>query len=217
MSDPAFAVWLTGLPSCGKSTIAAALVRRLRPYGMEPAVLESDTLRRVLTPAPDYSAEERDRFYAAIAHIGSLLAAHGVPVIFDATANRRNYRDAARAAIKNFVEVYVDCPREVCAQRDVKGIYAAAALGRATTVPGLQVPYEPPASPDLVVAGVSGSPDEAAAAIVSLLERRRLLGRVEPAPNGAVAGTDGAAGLVAVTDSQQLANTGQASARDRRP
>lgn len=171
---PAFAVWITGLPASGKTTITRALVEELATRGVDAPVLESDALRRVLTPHATYSDEERETFYRALTYIGTLLVSHGVPVIFDATANRRVYRAAARSAINHFVEVHVDCPLDVCVARDPKGIYRKGQSGEATSVPGLQVSYEPPEHPDLVVSG-DGDPRTAARAIVRLLDDRGYL------------------------------------------
>jgi len=81
----AFAVWLTGLPASGKSAIACELRGRLSEAGLTVEILESDEVRRWLTPSPTYRPEERDLFYRALAFSGSRLVAHGVPVIFDAT------------------------------------------------------------------------------------------------------------------------------------
>lgn len=146
-----FAVWLTGIPSSGKSSITRELAKRLRDYGLCIVVLESDEMRKILTPEPSYSDEERDRFYSQLALIGELITRNGPHVIFDATANKRNYRDHTRKLIKNFVEVYVECPLEVCVKRDPKGIYARAALKKATTVPGVQALYEPPLNPEMTL------------------------------------------------------------------
>jgi Adenylylsulfate kinase and related kinases len=170
--SPAFAVWMTGLPASGKSTITRALVDELGARGIDVAVLESDTLRQVLTPRATYSEEERETFYLAMTHIGSLLVKHGVPVIFDATANRRAYRAGARAAIERFMEVYVDCPLDVCIARDPKGIYRKAQSGQASTVPGLQASYEAPGHADVVVSGHDESPEAGAHMIVRALEDR---------------------------------------------
>ncbi len=121
------------------------------------AVLESDVLRKIFNQP--YSAEGREAFYRQIVFVGTLLIEHGVPVIFDATANRRSYRDRARQQIGRFVEVYVDVPLAVCMARDPKGIYRRAATGEAKNVPGLQDPYEPPESPDVIVHGENPEAD----------------------------------------------------------
>ncbi len=159
-----FAVWLTGLPASGKSSITRELVTLLQARGVTAVVLESDAMRKILTPEPTYSEEERDRFYRALALIGELITRGGTSVVFDATANKREYRDRARRLIDKFLEVYVACPLEVCAKRDPKGIYAQAALEKTTTVPGLQAVYEPPLKPDLALDGQE--PPETGAALV---------------------------------------------------
>ncbi|MBI3933547.1 MAG: adenylyl-sulfate kinase [Acidobacteria bacterium] len=168
-TKPAFAVWITGLPSSGKSTLARAVAGQLADRGIHAAVLESDALRRILTPRPTYSDDERDVFYQAMVYVGKLLVEHGVPVIFDATANRRSYRDRARRQMARFLEVYVDCPLAVCKERDAKGIYRKAQEGTASTVPGLQAAYETPEHPALVVHGDRELPTDAARRVVTKL------------------------------------------------
>jgi adenylylsulfate kinase len=148
-----FAIWITGIPASGKSSITRELVVLLNEQGVLPAVLESDALRSILTPKPTYSPEERDRFYHQMAQIGEMLCQEGIPVIFDATANRREYRNYARSLISSFFEVLVECPVELCRTRDPKGIYAAADQGKAVSVPGVQALFEPPIEPDVVVDG----------------------------------------------------------------
>lgn len=146
-----FAVWITGLPASGKSSLARALVTKLGLIGISTVVLESDEMRKVLTPKPSYSAVERDMFYEQMARLGELLVRQGMNVIIDATANKRHYRDHCRSLIRRFMEAYVQCPLEICIERDPKSIYARAAKGGAATVPGLQSPYEPPAAPEIMV------------------------------------------------------------------
>jgi adenylylsulfate kinase-like enzyme len=171
-----FAVWLTGLSGSGKSAIARELLARLHARGVEASVLESDVLRTQLTPFARYDEAGRDFFYGALARLGATLAAQGRPVVFDATAHLRRYREAARAAIPRFAEVYVDTPLEVCRARDVKGLYRAAKEGRSATLPGAQTPYEPPAAPELVVHGDRGTPGEGAEAVLGWLQARGWLG-----------------------------------------
>jgi adenylylsulfate kinase len=181
-TKPAFAVWITGLPSSGKSTVAAALVKQLEALGVDAAVLESDELRKVFTPHPVYSEGEREKFYHAMAYVGTLLVDHGVPVIFDATANRRAYRDRARHQIGRFIEVYLDCPIAVCVQRDPKGLYRKAQAGATSTLPGIQASYEEPERPDVVVGGDRDAPPEAAQKIVSALIAKGYLSGTQPSP-----------------------------------
>jgi len=171
-TGPAFAVWITGLPASGKSTLARAVAAQLAARGVDVAVLESDALRRLLSDHPRYDETERDAFYRLMAYIGALLTRHGVPVIFDATANRRAYRECARQKIAGFFEVYVECPLETCIARDPKGIYRQALAGEANSVPGLQALYEPPGSPDVVVQGDRDAPDLAAERVIAMLKQK---------------------------------------------
>ena len=169
---PSLAIWLTGLPASGKSTIARALKPQLEAAGLTVEVLESDEVRRELTPEATYSQAERDLFYRALAVMVAKLVTHGVTVIFDATASRREYRDFARSLISRLIEVAVDCPLDACMQRDYKGTYKRGQLGESTTVPGLQEPYEAPLHPDLTVDTTKVQAQEAAQKIMALVTQR---------------------------------------------
>jgi adenylylsulfate kinase len=171
----AFAVWITGLPASGKSTLAKALAKALSDRGVNVAVLESDALRRIFTPQPRYDETEREVFYGSMAYIGRLLTEHGVSVIFDATANLRAYRDRARERIPRFLEVYVDSPLEVCVARDPKGIYRAGKEKDENSVPGLRAVYEPPTDPDVTVRGDREAPEASARRVLSKLIERGYL------------------------------------------
>ena len=165
----AFAIWITGLPASGKSTIVRELKPQLESLGHSVEVLESDEVRRALTPTPTYSPMERDLFYRALALMGAKLVAHGVTVIFDATASKREYRDFARSLIPRFIEVAVECPLETCMQRDYKGTYKRGQRGESSTVPGLQVPYEAPLNPDVTIDTTKIKGKEAAGMILKVI------------------------------------------------
>jgi len=173
--QPGFAIWITGLPASGKSTLATAAKARLAAQGVDVAVLESDELRKVFTPNPTYDDKERELFYGQLVYVGTLLTEHGVPVIFDATANRRAYRDMARQRIPRFLEVYVDSPLETCVARDPKGIYRRAQDGAATAVPGIQTDYEPPEHPDLTVRGDRQTTEDAVEQMLAKLIEKGYL------------------------------------------
>ena len=172
MKQFSFAIWMTGLPASGKSTITALVKPQLERLGLSVEVLESDEVRRLLTPGASYSQEERDVFYRALAFTGSRLVAHGVTVMFDATASRRSYREFARGLIPRFAEIAVECPLAVCMQRDKKGTYRKGRHGESTTVPGLQAPYEAPLSPDLTIDTTAVSPSDAAGQVVALVRKK---------------------------------------------
>ena len=171
-----WAVWITGLPGSGKSTVARAAVEAISTASAPVASLELDEMRRLVTPAPVYSDAERDLVYRALVFVASTLVEAGVPVIIDATAHRRAWRDLARAVIPHFAEVQLTCPLDVCRAREQaragghapRGVYAAAGRpgGR---VPGVDVPYEPAASPELTVDTLRETPTAAAARVAKLV------------------------------------------------
>jgi len=169
MTEPGWAIWITGLPASGKSTVAKALKERLTQLGIDVQILESDVVRKVLTPNPTYSPEERETFYSSLVYIGVILTQNGVNVVFDATANRRRWRRAARGLIDRFLQAYIRCPLEVCRERDPKGIYRKAAAGEATYVPGSQEDYEEPWHADVELDCVRDSPEEAAEKIIEVM------------------------------------------------
>jgi adenylylsulfate kinase len=174
MTSKAFAIWITGKPASGKSTIVSALIPQLEAMGLVVEVLESDEVRRVVTPIPTYSEAERDLFYRALAFTGQKLVAHGVTVVFDATASRRVYRDFARSVITRFIEVAVECPLTTCMERDRKGTYRKGQRGESLTVPGLQSPYEAPINPDLRIDTTTTASGDAARQILDLVNAKFL-------------------------------------------
>ena len=171
----AFAIWITGLPASGKSTVAAVLAATLAGLDINVAVLESDALRKIFPTPAAYSQLDREYFYTSLAFIAQVLTEHGVSVIIDATANRRAYREYARSRIPRFIEVFVDCPLEICIQRDPKGIYRRAREGQASDVPGLQTEYEAPEKPDVVIRGDQDEPEQAVQQILDVLTGRDFL------------------------------------------
>jgi adenylylsulfate kinase len=164
-----FALWITGLPASGKSSITAALVARLRSRSVDPVVLESDVFRKYFTPHATYAEDDRILFYRGIVEVAGSFVEHEVPVIIDATGNRRAYRAPARERLPVFAEVFVECPLELCMERDPKGIYRKACDGSAGTVPGLQAQYEPPISPAVHIRSDREDPESAARKILDYL------------------------------------------------
>jgi adenylylsulfate kinase-like enzyme len=170
-----WAVWLTGPPASGKTTVARAFLELLGSEGIRAVHLESDALRRILTPTPTYERAERDRFYRQLADLATLLVAQGFPVVIDATAPRREYRARARAAIENFLEVLVTAPEGIRRERDPKGLYALSVRGGAPHLPGAGEPYEEPDAPDLALSGTA-PPEPEAVRLFRLARERGFLG-----------------------------------------
>jgi adenylylsulfate kinase len=175
-------VWVTGLPGSGKSVVSEALLNLLNKNGIDAQLLSSDALRKVLTPKPTYTLEERDIVYATLVYVAKLLTQNGVNVIIDATGNLGRYRENARKQIPLFIEVYLECPLEVCMERETrrgktyqapKQIYANAIEGKAPTVPGIGQPYEPPLNPEVVIDTLQNTPEQAAQKILNIILKRK--------------------------------------------
>jgi adenylylsulfate kinase len=170
-------LWLTGLPASGKTTLAKELRTRLTERGVAAELLDADELRKILTPHPDYTERERDWFYGVLVYLADLLSKHGIAVLVAATAHRRAYRDEARRRLPRFIEIYVDCDIETCRRRDPKGLYAAAGRGAISSLPGEQVGFEAPESPEVHVNTSKLAPPAAAQAV---MERLETLGAYNP-------------------------------------
>ena len=151
-----WALWITGLPGSGKTTLARTVARALELRGLCVTVLELDEIRKTLTPRPTYADAERDVVYRALAYMAKLLSEAGVPVIIDATAHRRAWREVGRELIPAFAEVQLLCPLDVCRAREKTRqaehapprIYAQGGQTGAT-VPGVDVAYEVSPAPEL--------------------------------------------------------------------
>jgi adenylylsulfate kinase len=169
-------VWLTGLPSSGKTTLARSLAAGLAAAGRRVEVLDGDELRRHLTADLGFSRADRDTNVRRVAYVARLLAKHGVLVLVPVIAPYADTRAAVRALHEQtgtpYVEVHVATPVEVCEQRDVKGLYAKARAGALTGLTGIDDPYEPPPSPDLRLDTTGRSVDETVLALHELLTEK---------------------------------------------
>ena len=155
-------VWFTGLPSSGKTTLAHALAKRLADEGYDRVeVLDGDLAREHLTKGLGFSREDRAENVRRIGWVASLLARNGVVVLASVISPYRDDRDAVREMHgERFVEVHVATPVDVCAERDVKGLYAKQRAGELTGLTGVDDPYEPPLRPEVVVPTHQQSVDE---------------------------------------------------------
>ncbi len=176
-----WAIWITGLPGSGKSTIAKALLRHLLRNNINVQLISMDELRRIITPNPKYTEEERDILYGCITFIAKKLTKFGINVIIDSTGNKRKYRDQCRKAINRFVEVYLKCPLEICIKRELsrkqahyapKNIYRKAILGKSYTVPGIGVPYEEPLKAEVLLCTDKLSAKECVKRILDYIQKK---------------------------------------------
>lgn len=171
-------IWLTGLPSAGKTTIAYELAGRLRGEGHRVEVLDGDEIREFLSAGLGFSRADRHTNVQRIGFVAELLAANGVKALVPVIAPYTDSREAVRKRHQNegsaYVEVHVATPVEVCSVRDVKGLYAKQAAGELSGLTGVDDPYEEPESPDLRIESHEQTVQESAAALHALLTERGL-------------------------------------------
>lgn len=171
-------VWLTGLPSAGKTTIAGALAERLTADGHRVEVLDGDEVRTFLSAGLGFSREDRDTNVQRIGFVAELLASQGVKVLVPVIAPYADSREAVRKRHQSegtgYLEIHVATPVDVCSERDVKGLYARQAAGEISGLTGVDDPYEPPETPDLRIETHRQDVGESAAALHALLTERGL-------------------------------------------
>jgi len=178
MEEKGFTIWFTGLSGAGKTTISQIVEAELRRRGRKVEVLDGDVVRTNLSKGLGFSKEDRDINIRRIGFVCHLLSRNGVVAIAAAISPYREIRDENRALIKDFVEVYVECPLEVLAERDVKGLYKKALAGEIKNFTGVDDPYESPPAPEVVCRTDRETPAESAARIFARLEE---LGYLQPA------------------------------------
>jgi adenylylsulfate kinase len=166
-----FCIWLTGLPSAGKTTIARELLGPLRATGWFAELLDGDEVRKGLSSDLGFDRRSREAHAGRVSFVAKVLARNGAIPIVALISPYRSSRARARDEIGRFVEVYVNTPIAVCEQRDVKGLYKKARAGEIKEMTGVDDPYEVPEHPDIVVDAVGKSPAESAAFIRSELVR----------------------------------------------
>jgi adenylyl-sulfate kinase len=170
-----FTLWFTGLSGAGKSTISHDIELRLRSCGARVEVLDGDVVRTYLSRGLGFSREDRDENIRRIGFVCELLSRNGVIAIVAAISPYRAVREEVRARIQNFVEVYVECPVELLAERDVKGLYKKALAGEIANFTGISHPYEPPVSPEVTVHSSTETVEQSVERIWATLERLGLV------------------------------------------
>jgi adenylyl-sulfate kinase len=165
-------VWLTGLSSAGKSTIAEAVCSQLRARGLPVELLDGDIVRQNLSHGLGFSKEDRDENIRRIGFVAELLSRHGVIVVVAAISPYRALRDEVRARIAAFVEVWVNAPLAVVEERDRKGIYRRCRSGEIHSVTGLDDPYEPPLAPEVECHTDRETLEESSAKVLRAIDQR---------------------------------------------
>jgi adenylyl-sulfate kinase len=170
-----FCLWLMGLSASGKTTLARLLLQELERRGFQVEVLDGDQVRSNLSRDLGFTPRDRETNLRRIALVTRLLVRHGVVVVVAAICPYENMRREVRAEIGEFVEVYLDCPLEVCIRRDPKGLYRRALAGEIEHFTGLDDPFETPARPEIVVRTDTETPRESLRRILAVLEAKGII------------------------------------------
>jgi len=170
-------VWLTGLSGSGKSTIAVELEKRLLERGVRTYILDGDNIRHGLNKNLGFSPEDRTENIRRIGEVAKLFSDAGLVAVTAFISPYRADRDQVRAIMQpgDFIEVFVDCPVEVCEQRDVKGLYKKARAGEIKEFTGISAPYEAPSKPEMVIETSGQSVEKSALQILAYLERQGIV------------------------------------------
>ena len=169
-----FVVWLTGLPGSGKTTISNHLEPKLRAMGWPVEILDGDEIRQNLSKGLGFSREDRETHLKRAAYVAKLLSRNGVAVIAAFISPYRNVREYARKETTNFLEIFVKCSLQVCAQRDPKGLYKKASAGEIKNLTGPQDVYEEPLAPDLIVQTDNQTVEESVNSVLDKLKQLNL-------------------------------------------
>jgi adenylylsulfate kinase len=170
-------VWLTGLSGSGKSTIAVELEKRLLERGVRTYILDGDNIRHGLNKNLGFSPEDRTENIRRIGEVAKLFCDAGLVALTAFISPYRADRDQVRAIMQpgDFIEVFVDCPVEVCEQRDVKGLYKKARAGEIKEFTGVSAPYEAPSAPELLIETSDQNVEKSALQILTYLERQGIV------------------------------------------
>jgi len=172
-------LWFTGLSGSGKSTVAVALEKALWGRSVRSYILDGDNVRHGLNNDLGFSPEDRTENIRRIGEVAKLFTEAGVINLTAFISPYRADRDRVRALMKpgDFIEVYVDCPIEVCEQRDVKGLYAKARAGKIPEFTGISAPYEAPEKAEIVLKTGELSEAQSVAVLLEYLGRHGYIAR----------------------------------------
>ncbi len=170
MNNKGVTVWLTGLSGAGKTTIARRIEAELKARNCQVEVLDGDLIRTWLSQGLGFSKKDRDINVRRVGFVANLLSRNGVVVIAAMISPYQDIRDEIRAINKDFVEVHVNAPLELCEARDVKGLYAKARSGEIKGFTGIDDPYEVPLNPEVVCESGKETVEESAFKVIGTLE-----------------------------------------------
>jgi len=170
-------IWFTGLSASGKSTIAHLVEKELHKRGCSTYAMDGDNVRHGLCGDLTFSPEDRAENIRRIGEMVKLFVDAGIIVLTAFISPYRRDRRRVRSLLSHgqFLEIHVDCPPEVCAQRDEKGIYEKARAGIIKNFTGISAPYETPENPELVIDSHQEDAKAAAARVIKLIEEYQIV------------------------------------------
>ena len=171
-------IWLTGLSGAGKSTLAHAVEDKLHQMGCRTFVMDGDNLRHGLCGDLGFSSQDRKENIRRIGEVAKLFVEAGVIVLTAFISPYREDRERVRGMVEHgdFIEIYCDCPVEICESRDVKGLYKKARDGQVSEFTGISSPYDPPINPELIVNTASQDINASVQSVIDALTVAELIG-----------------------------------------
>jgi adenylylsulfate kinase len=170
-----FTCWLTGLSGAGKTTLSIAISEALNQLLVPHELLDGDVIRTNLSQGLGFSKQDRDINVLRVGYVCSLLNKHGINTVVALIAPYREVREQLKLSMPNFVEIFVDCPLEVCIERDPKGLYRKALSGEIAEFTGISSPYESPTNPDLVLRTAEESVEKLVETVLQYLSSKNLI------------------------------------------
>ena len=172
-------IWLMGLSASGKTTIARLVENALVARGLRVQILDGDVVRTNLSAGLGFTRADREINLRRMAFVAGLLVRHGIVVVVSAITPYQSIREEVRSTIDEFIEVYLNCPLEICIQRDPKGLYRKALAGEIQNFTGINDPFETPRQPDIELRTDEDSPERCLHKILTVLE---MLNKIPPGP-----------------------------------
>lgn len=166
----ASAIWITGLPASGKTTVSLLLKEYFQKTNQAAIILDGDEIRKTVSKDLGFSPEDRKEHNRRVIEIAKLLVKNNITTIIPLISPYRETREQARKEIPNFIEVYTKASLETCIKRDPKGLYKQAKEGKIQNMTGIQSPYEEPLNPEITLDTEKDTPQDCLEKIIRYLK-----------------------------------------------